>query len=123
MTLRCRHQQLAQPLGRAVAVGETHHHVEAPDAIHDLTGDAPVGQSLQRSGQRGGREAVERRFGIVRHDAKLRDADLSFDLQIHEASHASHPSAQPFGERAQAIEIGAEELHRDLRPHARQHVV
>ena len=63
--LRRRDQQILQPGGRAVLVGEAHHHVEAAVALDDLRDHAAVRQRFQRLGQRGRRDAVERRALVV----------------------------------------------------------
>ena len=60
---------------------------------------------------------------VVDGDLNLRNAHLALDLQVDEARDARHAALQLLGQAAQRIEIVAEDLERDLRPHARKHVV
>ena len=60
---------------------------------------------------------------IVDADFKLWNADLLFHLQIHKAGDGRNLAAQPFGDGPQGIQIRPVNFERQLRPHARQHVI
>ena len=68
-------------------------------------------------------QAVERRPRVVDADLELRDADLLLDLQVGETGDRRQLRAQGLGRAAQRVEVVAEDLERNLRPHARQHVI
>ena len=120
---RRRDQEIAEPGGRAVLVGEAHDHVEAAVALDDLRHPPAVRQRLQRLVDRGRRHPVERRALVVQMDADLRDQDLLLDLQVDQAGDAGEPFAHRLRQPAQRVEVFAVDLQRDLRPHAREHVV
>ena len=88
MAGRRRDQEIAEPRGRAVLVGEPHHHVEAAVAFDDLRHPAAVRHRLQRLVHRGRRHAVERSAFVVQMDADLRDQHLLLDLEIDQAGNA-----------------------------------
>ena len=116
-------QQVAQALRGALSVVEAQHDVKAARAVHQLGDDAAVGESLQLLGDRLRLQAVEGGPRVVDHDFELRDAHLLFDLQVGQAVDFRETAAEVLGERAQRIEILAEEFDDDLRPHAREHVI
>jgi hypothetical protein len=118
-----RDEEVAQRRGRAVLVGEPHHHVEAAVALDDLRDRAPVGQAFEGLGDGGGRDAVERRATVVDVDAELRDADLLLDLQVHDARDLAQPLAEAARQGPKRIEVVPEHLQRDLGPDAGQHVI
>ena len=60
---------------------------------------------------------------MVDVDPELRDAYLLLDLEVGHARDLRQPVAQALGEASQGIEVVAVDLHRDLGPDAREHVV
>ena len=69
-------------------------------------------------------QAVERGPRVVDHDLELRNAHLLFDLQVGKAFDAWRAAPRnSSASGAQRIEVFAEELDGDLRPHAREHVI
>ena len=123
MAGRRRNQQIAKTGGRAVLVGEPHDHVEAAVAFDDLRHPPAVRHRFERLAHRGRRHAVERGALVVQMDAHLRDQDLLFDLQIDQPGDAGEALARRLRQPPQRVQVLAVDLQRDLRPHARQHVV
>jgi hypothetical protein len=67
--------------------------------------------------------AVESRAPIVDPDFQLRNPDLLFNLKVDKSWDGRQPLTKPLGRRAQRVQVVAENLQRDLRTHAREHVV
>ena len=82
--LRCGDEQVLQPRGRTVLVGNAHHDIEAAVAFDDLRDDAATRKSFQGLGQGGRRDAIERRPLVVGGHLQLRDEHLLLDLQVDE---------------------------------------
>ena len=60
---------------------------------------------------------------MIDADVDLRNEHLFLNLQIHNAGNLRQPCAQVFRLRAKHVEIVAKHFERDLRAHARQHVI
>src|SRR5690606_37451137 len=68
-------------------------------------------------------EAVEASLLVVDRDVELGYPNLSLDLQISETGNGGEPLANLLGKADERVEVLAEDLERDFRPHAGQHVV
>ena len=115
--------EVAQALRRAVAIDDAQDDVVPPASLDDLGDDAAVDKAAQRLCNGGGCDAMRVGGIIVYGDLHLRDAHLALDRDVDEPWDGLEPRFHLLGQRAQRIEVVAEDLERDLRTHARQHMV
>jgi hypothetical protein len=116
-------QDLAQAFDGARRFGQLHHQREAPAALDDLGHLLALDQCLQRRQHLRRRHAVLRRRGVVDAHLDLRCQHLLLDLQVGNAGDGGQLRTQGIGLAAQRVQVLAEDLDRDLRAHAREHVV
>ena len=116
-------QDLTQAVHRARRFGQLDDQSEAPAALDDLGDLLAFDQALQRAQHLRCRHAVLRRGGVVDAHLDLRRQHLLLDLQVGDAGDGGQLRTQHIGLATQGVEVFAKDLDRDLRAHARQHVV
>jgi len=94
-----------------------------PAAFDDLRDLLAFHQRLQRGQHLRRRHTVLRCCRVVDAHLDLRCQHLLFDLKVDEPRDGGQPGFQDVGLTAQRIQVFAEDLDRDLRTHAREHVV
>jgi hypothetical protein len=116
-------QDLAQALDRSRRFRQPHHQREAPAALDDLRDLLALDQGLQRRQHLRRRHAVLGGGCVVDAHLDLRRQHLLLDLQVGDARDGGQLRSQRIGLAPQRVEVLAEDLDRDLRAHARKHVV
>jgi hypothetical protein len=103
-----------------VVVVQGQRDVEDLQAVEHLAHDLALGGRLHRVGERRGREADAGRRLAVDADVQLRDQHLLLNLQVGDAGDAFHRGLGLLRERAERVEVVAEDLDGDLRADARE---
>ena len=116
-------EDLREPLDRTRRFGQAHDQRETPSTFDDLGDFLALDEVLQRGQDLRCRHAIAGRCGIVDAHLDLRREHLLLDFQIRESGDAGQPRPQRIGLPPQRVEVFAEDLDRDLRTHAREHVV
>jgi hypothetical protein len=94
-----------------------------PPYINDLGDDATVEQRLESFGNMRWRDTEQASPLIGDGYPDLGNAHLALDLKVGEAFDRAQAGLQLLTKVAQRIEIIAKNLERNLRPHARAHVI
>jgi hypothetical protein len=104
-------------------IAQAQHDIIASRPVNDARNDPTIGKALKLFSHLRRLKSKKRRTLVINPDVDLRNARLLLDLQIDESGNARQPLAHVFGDRAQRVEIIAKYFERNLRAHAREHVV
>jgi len=104
-------------------LGQPHDQREAPPTFDDLRDFLAFDEVLQRGQDLRRWHPIAGRRRIVDAHLDLRREHLLLDFQVRETGNTGQPRPQRIGLTAQCVEILAENLDRDLRAHAREHVI
>jgi hypothetical protein len=117
-------RQIAEPaevrLHRRI---ELHHQIECRRAIEDPADSGAGKRRLHRLGHFVGTQPVACDRRPIEDEAHHRHVHLLLERHVDRPWHFDHDIAHVFAKSPQGGEVVAEDLHRDVRPRARQHVV